>query len=490
MSAPTSPENTPVVEAQPQRVYTQEDGDVLAFHFSEGAIFTVFDPHQHKGASFLISSSRSSSEWVELEIQKLQKIINFKAPETLVKVIGTAAIASTLAKTLSKSGITPGTTKELTLGTNEVFVYTRTGRARVARDLLQNSPSAKRIRVLIVDDSKTIRNLMSKILSRDPGIEVVGLAEGPTQAEALIEKLRPDVITLDIHMPEMDGVQLLKRYLPKYPIPTVMISSISMEEGPLVLSALEVGAVEYIQKPSFDQLETAAPLIVEKVKVASYAKVVMGSNKGRTEPLRRSEGNIDLTRVIAIGSSTGGTEALRVLMSGLPADIPPIVVVQHIPPVFSKAFAMRMNELFPFEVKEAEDGDLLQANRILIAPGGLQMSVVKDRDQYKVQIRDTAPVNRHKPSVDVLFDSIAKELGNQALGAILTGMGTDGAKGLLKMRQTGAHTVAQDEASCIVFGMPREAIHIGAAVATLPLSKIASHLMNHIQQNPIIKKSS
>jgi two-component system chemotaxis response regulator CheB len=478
-----------VIEAQTQRVYSEEDGDVLAFHFSEGAIFTVFDPHQNKSASLLITSSRSTPGWIANEIQKLQKVFNFKAPETLIKVIGTSAITSTLIKTLSITGIIPRATKELILGANEVFIYTRTGRVRVARDQLPNSRHNQRIRVLIVDDSKTIRTLMSKILSRDPEIEVVGLADGPTQAEALIEKLRPDVITLDIHMPEMDGVQLLKRYLPKYPIPTVMISSISMEEGPLVLSALEVGAVEYIQKPSFDQLETAAPLIVEKVKVASNAKVVMGSNKGRTEPLCRSEGNIDLTRVIAIGSSTGGTEALRVLMSGLPADIPPIVVVQHIPPVFSKAFAVRMNELFPFEVKEAEDGDLVQANRILIAPGGQQMSIVKTRDQLRIQIRDTAPVNRHKPSVDVLFDSVAKELGNQALGAILTGMGTDGAKGLLKMRQAGAHTVAQDEASCIVFGMPREAIHIGAAAVTLPLSKIASHLMKHIQQNPIIKKT-
>lgn len=378
-------------------------------------------------------------------------------------------------------------------GALELLFSPDTARVRVApilEDLAKREGSDKKIRVMIVDDSKTIRNLLEKVLSSDPEIEVVGSAEKPSDAERMLEKLgvsrRPHVITLDIHMPEMDGVTFLKKYLPKYPIPTIMISSISLEEGPMVLSALETGAVDYVQKPSFEQLKDVAPVILEKVKQARYAKIQLTPKKMRITRVANhssfaSERSISSCPVIAIGSSTGGTEALRQFFLSLPDEIPPIVVVQHIPPIFSKAFADRMNELCPFTVKEAVDGDPLLSNQVLIAPGATQMRVVKDGNDFKVRVDpDAAHVNRHKPSVDVLFDTIAPLFGARAVGVILTGMGADGAKGLLRMKQAGSRTFGQDEASSVVYGMPRAAFEMGAVDTQLPLDEIPDAVMGWI----------
>jgi two-component system chemotaxis response regulator CheB len=340
---------------------------------------------------------------------------------------------------------------------------------------LQRQKSGK-VRVLIVDDSKTIRQLLTQILGSDSEIEIVGTAEKPSVAMKMIEEFQPDVITLDIHMPEMDGVTFLKNYLPKYPIPTVMISSISLEEGPIVLQALESGAVDYIQKPGLAKLEDVAPIMIEKVKQAAQARVRKDDRV--QSKLVIGQEDLDMSKVLAIGSSTGGTEALRVLLTGLPDQIPPTVIVQHIPPVFSKAFADRMNQLCSFEVREAADGDELAPSLVLVAPGGKQMKLIKSTSgSLRVKIDDSPPVNRHRPSVDFLFDSVAELLGKQARGVILTGMGADGARGLLNMKKAGAFTIAQDEASCVVFGMPREAIKLGAADKILPLTEIARELV-------------
>jgi two-component system chemotaxis response regulator CheB len=341
-------------------------------------------------------------------------------------------------------------------------------------------------KILIVDDSKTIRNILARIFSSDPGLEVCGMAEKPSEVEALILKHKPDVITLDIHMPEMDGVALLKIIAPKYNIPTVMISSISMAEGPMVLEALENGAIDYLQKPEFSEIEKITPIIIEKVRMAAQSK---SSQRKKANPIK-VKGTCDLNSFIVLGSSTGGTEAIREIITALPDKIPPMLIVQHIPAVFSAAFAKRMNELCAFEVKEAENGDEVKANRILIAPGGQQMKFVYKNGKGIVEINDDEPVNRFKPSVDYMFLSVAKSLYINTIAIILTGMGKDGAKGMLELRNLGVRTIAQDEYSSVVFGMPKEAIALGGAEFIEPLSGIAEKITLLTKEKSLLKKIS
>jgi len=355
-----------------------------------------------------------------------------------------------------------------------VYVFPCEGKLRKLKAAL---PS-RTLKVLVVDDSETIRNLLSKVISSDPLLECVGTVAMPSLVEAAIERYKPDVLTLDIHMPEMNGVELLKKLMPKYRLPALMISSLSIEDGTLVLDALEAGAVDYIQKPSFEELKVVAPLICEKIKSAASANV-------KTKAIRRvslANQAMDSQRPVLIGSSTGGTEALREILTALPKQIPPIVIVQHIPPIFSKAFADRLNLLCEFEVKEAVDGDAVIPNRVLIAPGGMQMSLREASGTLFVKIENSAPVNRHKPSVDVLFDSAVKIKSRKFVAGILTGMGADGARGLLALRSAGARTFAQNEATCVVYGMPREAVKLNAAEKIVALDDIAAQLVSFCQE--------
>lgn len=352
-------------------------------------------------------------------------------------------------------------------------------KTRVTKTTPTQSPreqKAKR-RVLIVDDSKTIRELLRRILETDPELEVVGSASNALEADKLVETLKPDVITLDVHMPVMTGVEWLEKLLPKKPIPVVMITSLQLQEGNEVFRALELGAVDYIQKPSFSELKQISPVICEKIKEASFAKVIR-----LNQALHKSvtKGAIDTACVLAMGASTGGTEALKSVLCSLPKEIPPTVIVQHIPPVFSKAFSERLDQLCPFEVKEAEDGDELKASRVLIAPGGKQMRVEALAHGFRVRVTDDPPVNRHKPSVDYLFHSVASVVGKNSIGVILTGMGNDGAKGLLAMREKGSRTIGQDEATSVVYGMPRVAFDIGAVETVAPLNEIPNVILNHL----------
>ena len=335
-----------------------------------------------------------------------------------------------------------------------------------------------KIKVLIVDDSAVMRQILKEILSRDPAVEVVGVATDPMVARDKILRLQPDVLTLDVEMPRMDGLTFLEKLMRAHPMPVVMISSLTDRGCETTLRALELGAVDFVSKPKIDVADGTVLLaneILEKVKAAAQARIIGVRKKlaaGPSRPLP-SQALIKSThQVIAIGASTGGTEALRELLEPLPPDSPGIVMVQHMPEKFTRSFADRLDSLCRIRVKEAQDGDRILPGHALLAPGNFHMEVLRSGAEYRVRVFAADPVNRHRPSVDVLFHSCARYLGSNVVGVILTGMGADGARGLLEMRDAGARTIAQDEASCVVFGMPKEAIALGAAEEVLPLSQI------------------
>lgn len=342
-----------------------------------------------------------------------------------------------------------------------------------------------RTRVLIIDDSAVMRQLLSDILSRDPALEVVGVAGDPFVARDKIKALSPDVLTLDVEMPRMDGLSFLEKLMRARPMPVLMVSSLTEQGAATTLRALELGAVDFVTKPRLDVLTGTLELadeIIEKVKSAARARV-RAPKPGAPPPASRAAAPVSgallksTNRVIAVGASTGGTEALREFLVPLPPDTPGIVIVQHMPANFTRSFAERLDSLCQVRVKEAENGDRILPGHVLIAPGNFHMRVKRSGAVYSVEVFQGEPVNRHRPSVDVLFDSCAGELGANVVGVILTGMGADGAKGMLAMRRAGARTIAQDEASCVVFGMPREAIALGGAERTLALNDIPAEVL-------------
>jgi len=349
--------------------------------------------------------------------------------------------------------------------------------------------SGNKIRVLIVDDSALIRGVMTEILSEDPEIEVVGAAPDPYVARDKIKTLNPDVLTLDVEMPKMDGLTFLQKLMAARPMPVVMVSSLTEKGAATTMQALESGAVDFVTKPTVDiqhGLEDLSRQITSKVKAAAQATV-----KKRTPPadcadrikaLAAQSAMIKTTdSIIAIGSSTGGTEALRELLEVLPPNTPPILMTQHMPEHFTKTFADRLNELCPIHVKEAQEGDSVIPGQALLAPGNFHMELRRSGAKYYVTLNQEPPVNRHRPAVDPMFQSVAKYAGANSVGVILTGMGNDGAAGMLDMKKAGSFNLAQDEASCVVFGMPKEAIKAGGVDKILPLSNIPSAILAHLK---------
>jgi two-component system, chemotaxis family, protein-glutamate methylesterase/glutaminase len=348
-----------------------------------------------------------------------------------------------------------------------------------------------RIRVLTVDDSALMRQVLATLLSKDPDIEVIGSAPDPYIAREKIKALNPDVITLDVEMPKMDGLTFLEKLMRGRPMPVVMVSSLTEAGCQTTLRALELGAVDFIAKPKIDLregMEEVAQDLIAKVKAAAQAKVrskgvgVSGTGgKGVAIPLAPGGAMIKTTdTIIAIGASTGGTEAVKDVLMALPPNIPPILITQHMPEHFTKTWANRLNSLCRIAVKEAEDGDSVLPGHALVAPGSYHMTLVRSGARYTVRINQEPPVNRHRPSVDVTFASVAQYAGANAVGVILTGMGGDGAKEMLTMKQAGAFTIAQDEASCVVFGMPKEAIKMGGVDKILPLSEIPAAIVAYV----------
>ncbi|MHC1697970.1 MAG: chemotaxis response regulator protein-glutamate methylesterase [Geobacteraceae bacterium] len=344
----------------------------------------------------------------------------------------------------------------------------------------------KKIKVLIVDDSAVVRQTLTEILSSDPRIEVMASAADPYIAAERIRGDLPDVITLDVEMPRMDGITFLQKIMTQHPIPVVMCSSLTEERSETALKALEYGAVEIIQKPRLGVkqfLEESKVLICDVVKAASLARLRPFRAPKQVAPKLTADAVLakptakamirTTEKVVVVGASTGGTEALRVFLEDMPLDSPGIVIVQHMPENFTRSFAARLDNLCRISVKEAENNDTIIPGRALIAPGNRHLLLKRSGARYFVEIKDGPLVSRHRPSVDVLFRSAARYAGKNAVGVIMTGMGDDGAKGLLEMKEAGAATIAQDEATCVVFGMPKEAIRLGAVDRILPLDDLA-----------------
>jgi len=333
---------------------------------------------------------------------------------------------------------------------------------------------SKKIRVLVVDDSVVFREIISRGISSDQYIEVIATANDPFEARDKIIKYEPDVMTCDVEMPKMNGIEFIRRLMPQYPLPIIVVSSVSG----VVFDAMNAGAVDFVSKPNVTLVKGVEDFIndmIIKIKTASASKVQIQLTASGISKIK-SETITDDSRIIAIGASTGGTEAIYNVLRVLPASTPGIVIVQHIPPVFSGMFAERLNTSTSLKVKEAKTGDFVEKGQVLIAPGDQHMKIKKIGSRYKVECFEGEKVNGHCPSVDVLFESVAKEAGKDAIGVILTGMGYDGAKGLLSMRRKGARTIGQDEKSSMVYGMPKVAFNIGAVEKQTSLDNIAKSI--------------
>lgn len=370
----------------------------------------------------------------------------------------------------------------------------------VISNSLIKKTSNKKIRVLIVDDSALVRQLLSEILNSDPMIEVIGAAPDPFIAREKIKQLNPDVLTLDVEMPKMDGVTFLRNLMRLRPMPVVMVSTLTQQGADVTLEALELGAIDFVTKPNIDlqeHLKDYTDELIAKVKMAAGARVRSKADRDmsvlQVEQRHTTDSIIEkrqtisplklktTDKIIAIGASTGGTEAIREVLLTMPADAPGIVITQHIPPKFSTSFAHRMNTISAMTVYEAEDGQQILPGHVYIAPGGQHLLIERSGARYYCRLNNGPPVNRHKPSVDVLFRSVAQNVGANAIGVILTGMGDDGARGLLELKEIGAPTIAQDEASSVVWGMPGEAVKLGAADTQLSLDKITDKIISLIK---------
>ena len=347
---------------------------------------------------------------------------------------------------------------------------------------------AGKVRVLVVDDSALVRKIVREELSKEQDIEVVGTAPDPYIARDKIEKLKPDVLILDVEMPRMDGITFLKKLMHYRPMPVVIFSSLTPQGSELAMEAFRAGAVEVMAKPGGPlTVGEAALQLAEKVRAASKVRTFKKPSSSEANPHAPSPAETPLTfrttrKVIAMGASTGGTEALRTVLQAMPLGCPGIAIVQHMPPGFTAAFARRLNEVCKIEVREASDGEPVLPGTALIAPGGYHLVLERSGSRYYVRVKDGPMVCYQRPSVDVLFSSVARAAGPNAIGVIMTGMGTDGARGLLEMRRAGARTIAQDEATSVIFGMPREAIKLGAAEVVVPLEEIPKTIMRMLEE--------
>jgi two-component system chemotaxis response regulator CheB len=349
--------------------------------------------------------------------------------------------------------------------------------------VVANSTAAptEQVRVLVVDDSASVRKLLRRMIEKEPGFQVVGEATDAFEAVKLRQQFNPDVLTLDLHMPGKDGLTYLREFMPESPLPTIIVSDLSLKETGPVISALESGAFDYIKKPALSDAEEFASELNQKIRAAYvYRKsLVRGGPRPAVQPIKRSTEHLEgeaATSLVLIGASTGGVEALKEVLMRLPAEIPPILIVQHMPAGFTRSFAQRLNDLCAFNVKEAEHGDPIRSGTVYIAPGGRHMRI-SGNNSPQIELTDDPPVNRFKPSVDTLFESAKAVRSKRRVAVILTGMGNDGAKKLLELRESGVQTIGQDESTCVVYGMPRAAFELGAVEHVVALPRIADQII-------------
>ncbi|MBS0967491.1 chemotaxis response regulator protein-glutamate methylesterase [Chimaeribacter arupi] len=347
-----------------------------------------------------------------------------------------------------------------------------------------------KIRVLSVDDSALMRQLMTEIINSHPDMDMVATAPDPLVARDLIKKYNPDVLTLDVEMPRMDGLDFLEKLMRLRPMPVVMVSSLTGKGSEITLRALELGAIDFVTKPQLGIREgmlAYSEMIADKIRTASKARLTQRQQGAGSPAMLSHAPLLSSEKLIAIGSSTGGTEAIRHVLQPLPPSSPALLITQHMPPGFTRSFADRLNKLCQITVKEAEDGERVLPGHAYIAPGDRHMELARSGANYQIKITDGPAVNRHRPSVDVLFRSVAQYAGRNAVGVILTGMGNDGAAGMLEMHRAGAYTLAQNEASCVVFGMPREAIASGGVSEVVDLSQISQRMLAQISAGQALR---
>ncbi|MBY0385662.1 chemotaxis response regulator protein-glutamate methylesterase [bacterium] len=466
------------------KIYTNEMAEIFKVRLGFGFFICGYDPVLNKSFCLWSAKMIPESNFVRLLLEEVPWV---KTSNSLtVKIISSFDIALIFEKIFLKLQISNFKKIARQDVGDEVYFYSFDGRLRAEvapeKKLNHKSVPQKKIKVLIIDDSETIHKLLTHIFNESNEIEVIGTVADPFKVEEAVIRLRPDVMTVDIHMDGMNGVQLLQKILPRFPIPSLLVTSLSINDGPYVLEGLKAGAVDHIQKPTIENIEIFADDIIEKIKIASVANIKLNAFKARKN--QNVSRVLDQRGLIAIGASTGGTEALAQILSQLPSQIPPIFVVQHIPAQFSKAFADRLNHLCSFEVCEAIDGQIVKPNCVYIAPGGRHMVVESNhKGQLYVKVIDGETVNRHRPSVDVLFNSIA-HLNLEfkgGIGILLTGMGTDGAQGLLNLKNVGFKTLAQDKDSSVVYGMPKAAYELNAVDQVVALEDISETLIDLLQ---------
>ena len=485
-------------------------GEVFTIDIPGGLVFCVFDSEKSLGGLVHFSDFKNSSKQTESGEDRIKNLLKeFKAADCEPSTLKVTLLASghnspekrrDIKDNLRSARLMAGAfglsiNKECIAGTGQLRVRMNTATGQVEFQLRGCSESVKptltkriktkkTITVLIVDDSVMIQKLLSSVFQQHPDFEIFGVATHPLEAEKLMQTERPDVVTLDMNMPHMDGLTYLADYLVPKQIPVIMISGVCTEDGVQAMRSLELGAVDFIAKPSSENLSEFADELTEKVLAASHAILSniseLSKKSGHTPAApARAALHYKAQRLIAIGSSTGGTQALANLFGQLPAEIPPILVVQHIPEHFSKMFADRLNSYLPFAVKEAAEGDEVVPNQVLIAPGGKQMKITDKAGKLVIAITDDDPINRHKPSVDYLFNSAAQHCGNSTVAVMLTGMGKDGAAGFQKLEQLGAKVIAQDELSSVVYGMPKEAARLAPSCEILGLNAIGQRMLEH-----------